>query len=1291
MSRIIVYQLDSNGLPAKRTADFAIGAPSLYGRKKSPALATRSEGSRFSGFAYDNVHHRLFVRDGSVNAWSPAGRMLVFDVHPDRMQNGPEAIAVFGQPDFTSRLLGGVGPNQMASIDGSVLDEKNQRLIVTDGRNNRVLIWDIDPSRLVEAPIPVAVLGQTNLNTRTAGAGPDRLDRPNAVYYDNDNDRLFVSDVGNNRVLVFDARPGQLQTGMNATVVIGQPDFDSIDRGIGPGQFSSPQHVLHDPANQRLLVSDDDNERILVFDVAPERLESGVEASYVLGQRDFFSSESRSDPKKAVIGDMQLDSVRQRLYINESSDRSRALVFDVHPERIRNDPDAVAVMFQESFDNIERQVSRTQETYPRPYLDEDQGLLYVAGGYPGGNRVSIFDVAGQVEESGMPSLDTLGHYDDEGNVDFEERTANGRINGRVIYPRAVSLDSVDHRLFVNDQYNGRILVFQLDRENRVLNRTASVILGQPDAFTGKLQEPSARTMKMPLALAYDEVSKRLFVGDSWHERILVFDARPERLKTFDEAIFVLGQPDFETITPGLGVDKIDFGVGSGRGITSTQPTPLAMTVDPEERRLFVTDGGNHRVLVFDISEGELRTGAAAIAVIGQSSFEENRPTPRESVPRISLGNFVQGEVGKGRVTDARGFDTPSGLAHDPNHNRLFVVDGNNSRVLIFNVTPGQLENGPDAFAVLGQQDFTTGNEIRLDLEEVNDDTGRRSMRMPNGVAYDTVNDRLYVVDKGNDRVLMFEVAPDRLQSGMAAIGVIGQKDFVTRIPGNGEQEQLLDPREIAFDSEHQRLYTTDSFWARLMIFDLPRTERTVELAPQGMMSYGTLDAWNGRNMPDLNQQESWGARLTTEGDTPGSFLVYTKTRQEIDPLSERRSRVLISETSVVAPEATRDALFYTDEREGKSHAIVVSNPTANVAEIRFRFQEATEIREVSRAVNAGGHLEIQLTTLFGTWVEGKVGTLRIASPEPVASLLLRRTETERGEKLILAIPRVKPLEFGEEAVIAGLTFGGGYESELVLVNPHSEEIQGEISILDQDGQPARVAELPESIPYGVEPGDVVRFRIKSSSLMPETAYVVIRSQTGTELPWTGAVVSLWKDALLQTETIIPVQSRTAMAWIPVDTLPSVIRHGRSPSQMSFAVANSTRTPALLRFTLFDVNGDEQGRYEQILPVDSQREWSLADLFNLQEFRGSVRLWSDVPVAVSAQRITRTLRGENVRSELGYVDITSLEGKRTLELPHLLNGLDVSTEIILINPTEAELEGNLEFLSREGVATAVVLR
>ncbi len=1328
-------------MPLRRTADFVIGEPSLYGRRNSPGVATRKEGSTGGGVAYDSVHHRLFVRDGSVVAWQPNGRILIFDVHPSRIRNGPDAVAVLGQPDFTTRTLGGVGPRKLASINGLILDEKHQRVFVADGANNRILVWDIHPQRLTETPDAMAVIGQSDFMSSKPGVGPDRLTGPDGLYYDPATDRLFAADTGNHRILVFDVAPGKLKTGMSAAAVVGQPDFMSGDAGVGPDRLTRPSRLAYDEQNRRLFVLDAGNRRLLIFDGTPERLRLGSRAAHVLGQPDFTSRGPRATTKKFGPGTMILDGMHQRLFVTEAADANRMLVFDVHPSRITNNPDALAVLFQESFESTEPRVSHSRETSPRPFLNETTGKLYVASGYPGGNRITITDVSPGTLRTGMPATDALGHYDDDGRVDFNERAAYGRVNNRFIYPRSVALDTVDHRLFVNDQYLNRVLVFQLDKDNRIQNREAIVILGQPHDRTGQLRAASARTMQIPLAVAYDEATKQLFVGDGWNNRVLVFDAHPGRLKTDAEATAVLGKQDFISSSADTGPAGINFGVRWGRGITSTSPTPLGFAVDSRRGRLFVSDGGNHRVLVFDIKPGQLETGAAALVVIGQPDFASNLPTPRDArargnfgddAPNIAAERRLDGQAGKGRVTTATGLESPSDLAYDPNHDRLFVTDGGNSRVLVFDARSDKLRNGAAASAVLGQMDFTGGDEVRLDTEKVGEDVARRRMRMPNGLAYDVVNNRLFVGDKGNDRILIFEAAPGKLASGMAATGVIGQQDFVTRIPGNGEQEQLLDPRGMAFDSRQQRLYVTDSFWARVMVFDLPRAERLVEVPARGLVSFSTLDAWNGRL--DLGSQrdarQAWRGTLSTVGAPgPGAVLVYTKTQQTMDPLSKRRSRMLISETSVPSPQPSTDSMAYLDERQGE-HVIIVSNPSAAAVPITFSFEDDLGRLDATRGVVAGGRLEISARHLFGPPVANRVGTLRMTSTEPVAMVTLQRVRTSRGETLLLAAPSTDGWtpQGGAELTIAGVRRGGGFETALVLLNPDTKVMTGEVRFYGRDGERVQVrpatslsaSRAPTEGPrltfatsrpgwsvsrergdamelesgqsrvsYRIEPGNAWVWPLAATDTLPEDLYVVIEAGERSATPAASALVNLWNGSLLVTQAKTPARAKTEKAWIPIDTLPSLIRHGQS--EMRFSFANSTQTPATLRLTLFDPSGAERGRYEQLLPARSQREWSLAELFNVQKMRGTLRLVSDVPIAVSAQRITRSLRGEPVRSEIGYVDVAALEKKQEVELPEVSDGAGVATELLLINPLPTPNRAQLRFTAASGQPAAVILR
>jgi DNA-binding beta-propeller fold protein YncE len=784
---------------------------------------------------------------------------------------------------------------------------------------------------------------------------------------------------------------------------------------------------------------------------------------------------------------------------------------------------------------------------------------------------------------------------------------------------------------------------------------------------------SNRDMNIPLALAYDPVGKHLFVADGGNNRVLVFDADPKRLKTYDAAIAVIGQTDFTSRRRDTGVSGVNLGVAFGRGITSTAPLPMGFAIDQKRQRLFLSDGGNNRILVYDIGSGKIRTGMAATEVIGQPDFKTNLAR-----------------------ADAGGFNVPSDLAYDPDHDRLFAVDGMNSRVLVFKASPADIKAGPKAGVVLGQGDFTSTKWVRLDSAQVSEDVGRRQMRMPSGIAYDRVRQQLYVNDKGNDRVLIFDAAPGKLDSGAPATGVIGQPDFVTRIAGDGEQEQLLDPRQLAFDSENQRLYVADSFWGRLMMFDIPRSERKVALETRSMRTYGTIDAWNNRTQPEdprwgkpqPDRQQAWRASLTGAGALPGATLVYHRTRQVLEPKSLRRYRILISETSLSAPKPSRSALFAVNKDERNESRIVVSNPSAGTARVQFRLKSGSKSLDANRTLAPGAQLDLTLTDLFAGDAHGS-GTLRVSSDVDVGSFALQQVTTSRGENLVVAGLGGATPEAGEAFVIPHLQWGGGYESEIVLLNPHTTALEGRLAFYDSDGRALNSqGGGVQPVSFKIEPDGMFRHAIRSPSVWPTEAYAVVEA-AGHAPPSGGAAVRVWKDSLLLTEQAIPVRPVTHLAWAPVDTEPSLIRHGRS--QMSFTVANPTGTPALLRFTLFDSEGKERGRYEQVLPPNLQHSWTLGDLFNLQTFRGSVRLWSDVAVGLAVERTTRSMRGEPVGDHISYLTPQGLQGAGSMEIPQILDGEGMATEIMLINLAESPSEARWTFSSPEGKAKEIILR
>ncbi len=634
------------------------------------------------------------------------------------------------------------------------------------------------------------------------------------------------------------------------------------------------------------------------------------------------------------------------------------------------------------------------------------------------------------------------------------------------------------------------------------------------------------------------------------------------------------------------------------------PPAIAMTIDNKAKRLFLSDSGNNRVLVFDV-----RPDRPEIQPIGN---QRDRPDGfrRQQADRHShrpAGRYRSDAV-QGRVQFA------GGIAYDNVRDRLFVVDSLNGRVLVFKASPADTKNGMSAYAVIGQKDFISSQRVWLAPHRqppggISEEVGRRRFALPSNLAYDPVKDWLYVSDRDNERTVVFDVSEKVLNTDQAALHVFGKDDFVSDAVTRSEQEEIVEPRELVVDAEHQRLYQADTPMAKILVFDLPKDKRPVDLPARAMISYATTDPWNGRDKPERDTRKAWHANITGPAALPGASVVLSNTRQFLDPASERRSRILISETTVMPARVGSEAVFVVDQQDGADHLVMLSNGTTKPINARLAFTpDGTRAATVERSVPAGGQLSVPVSELFGDSASGKSGVLKIGSGQPLAASVVRKVRTKRGEDLYVAMPQVETFQQqglfsnAEGATIAGVKVGGGYETELVLANTGKARSSGRIELRDDvSGEPVVLPGLNGPIAWDIAPGGVFRTKLTTSSPVAKSLFPVIMADSGGSLPSSSAIVSLRDGDLLLSQTVTPGRPRTQLAWFGVDTQLNLVRHGETPPKMEFSVANPSHWPALVRFTLFDMDGKETGRFEQIMAPDSQRRWGP---------RGHVQPWPD---------------------------------------------------------------------------------
>lgn len=151
-------------------------------------------------------------------------------------------------------------------------------LWVADTYNSRVLGFMAPFSNNMSAFV---VLGQPDFVGNRSAIGPNRLNYPIGVAFDREGN-LWVADMWNSRLLEFEP---PFHNGMNASVVIGQFDFSNRSFTTSRNGLSGPWGITFD-ASGNLWVVDSGNGRVLEFQPP---FETGMNASLVVGEPDFVS------------------------------------------------------------------------------------------------------------------------------------------------------------------------------------------------------------------------------------------------------------------------------------------------------------------------------------------------------------------------------------------------------------------------------------------------------------------------------------------------------------------------------------------------------------------------------------------------------------------------------------------------------------------------------------------------------------------------------------------------------------------------------------------------------------------------------------------------------------------------------------------------------------------------------------------------------------------------------------------------------------------------------------------
>lgn len=459
-----------------------------------------------------------------------------------------------------------------------------------------------------------------------------------------------------------------------------------------------------------------------------------------------------------------------------------------------------------------------------------------------------------------------------------------------------------------------------------------------------------------------------------------------------------------------------------------------------------------------------------------------------------------------------------------------------------------------------------------------------------------------------------------------------------------------------------------------------------------------------------------GLSLLTQGGAESSRTGYARVQSDNGSLAPsgfaiygfRQNNILVTEAAVPINSPIMAGRIYAEVGGPINTGIAVANPNNQPAAISFFFTD-TNGQDYGR-----GNMTIPPNAQVARFLNESPfngsaatrGTFTFSSSVPVSVIALRGFINERGEFLITTLPVAElPSHLADPTLIPHFAVGGGWTTQIVLVNPTDETISGTIQFLDQGtatmpAQPIIVTvdgQASSAFAYSILARSSCRLQTSGTEGMTRSGSVRVIPSANSGTPSAVSIFSFKRDGVTVTEAGVQAL-RAAPAFRLYAEAFGTLGQPRS-TQTGIAIANPASMPVDVDFDFIALDGTATGIKGKVsIPANGQTALFLSQIAGFEllssSFQGLLGISTASPagIALIGLRGRFNERGDFLITTTPPVDATKPQLSADALVPHFVDGGGYTTQFVLFNVSaDQSISGVIRFFDQSGQSMTLLVR